>query len=324
MIAIFCVIFYHGGGTVMDRPVFKKCFTYLVIAGIALVAALNYQLFVFPNKFAPSGLNGICTMIQYVSGITVGKLSLLINLPLAVLVYFLVSKPLAIRSIVYVLVFSLSLEFLGELDLSRFAYETDNGTSMIMGPLVAGIIFGSCYSLLLKASAYSGGTDFVAALIHKYKPEQSVIGMIFTLNVIVAVASYFVYDYQIEPVILCILYSFTSSTVSERLQKSGRSAVRFEIITDYPKEISDAIIYQLHHSATLIPGTGMYKGKKTNILVCVVNKTQVTTLSAILRQYPSTFAIMSQVNEVMGNFKHLTTDNKPESHLLDDGDGKAV
>ena len=61
----------------------KKALTYGVIMGIAVVCALNYQLFVFPNKFAPSGLNGICTMIQYVTGINIGYLSLLINLPLA-------------------------------------------------------------------------------------------------------------------------------------------------------------------------------------------------------------------------------------------------
>lgn len=306
------------------NPRVKKVFTYCVIAGIALACALNYHLFVFPNRFAPSGLNGLCTMIQHITGINVGYLSLLINIPLALLVYFLVSKPLAIRSMVYVAVFSVALVVLEDVDLSRFAYATDNGTSMILGPLVGGIIFGACYALLLKASAYSGGTDFVAALIHKYKPEQSIIGLIFALNVLVAGVSYFVYGYKLEPVILCILYSFMSSTVSDRLAKSGRSAVRFEIITDYPTEISDAIIHKLRHSATLIPAKGMYLGRSTNILVCVVNKTQVTALSAILRKYPNTFAIMSQVNEVMGNFKYLTTDGKYEKPILDGGDGKAI
>lgn len=306
------------------KPGVRKLFTYMVIAGVAVVVALNYQLFIFPNNFAPSGLNGLCTIIQHVTGASVGKLSLIINVPLAILVYVLVSKPLAIRSMVYVVTFSVALEILENVDLSRFAYATDTGTSTILGPLVAGVIFGACYSVMLKASAYSGGTDFIAALVHKYKPEQSVIGLIFALNVVVAVLSYFVYDYQLEPVILCILYSFMSSTVSDRMQKSGRGAVRFEIITDYPEEIANAVIYQLRHSATLIPAKGMYKGRETNILVCVVNKTQMTTMSQILRQYPNTFAIMSQVNEVAGNFKHLTSDGKYESVLLDGGDGKAV
>lgn len=302
----------------------KKVLTYAVIVIIALVCALNYELFIFPNQFAPSGLNGICTMIQYVFGISVGYLSLLINVPLAILVYFRVSKPLAIRSMVYVVVFSMTLLVLDHVDLSRFAYATDTGTSRILGPLVGGIIYGSCYNWLIKASAYSGGTDFIAALIHKKRPDQSVIGLIFTMNVIVAITSYFVYDFQVEPVILCILYAFTSSTVSERALKSGRSAVCFEIITDYPEELSQEIIFKLHHSATVVPAKGMYTGKQTNMVVCVVNKTQVAALSAIVRSYPNTFAVIDDVSEVMGNFKHLTTDGKYEKDFLDSGDGKAV
>ncbi len=297
----------------------KKILTYIVIVCIALVCALNYQLFVFPNRFAPSGLNGICTMIQYLFGFSVGYMSLLINIPLAMLVYYKVSKPLAIRSMVYVVTFSVALVVLEQVDLSRFAYETENGTSTILGPLVAGIIFGSCYSLLVKASAYSGGTDFVAALIHKKRPEVNLFWMIFALNAVVAGISYFVYEFQMEPVILCIIYSFASSTVTDKLSKSGRSAVRFEIIADDPQQIADVIIHKLHHSATLIPAKGVYLGREKNILICVVNKTQVTKLAAIIRQCPNTFAVMSSVNEVMGNFRNLQSDGKEVLQILDDG-----
>ncbi len=301
----------------------NKTLTYAVIVIIALVAALNYEIFVFPNKFAPSGLNGICTMIQHVFGISVGYLSLLINVPLAVLVYIFVSKPLALRSMVYVVTFSVGLLVLDHVDLSMFHYATETGTSTILGPLVAGIIFGYCYSILVRCSAYSGGTDFVAALIHKKKPEQNTLWIIFSLNVVVALCSYFVYDYQIEPVILCILYAFMSSTVTDRMARSGREAVRFEIITDYPNEISDEIILKLHHSATMIPAKGMYLGKETNILYCVVNKSQINALSRIISKYPHTFAVMDSVSEVMGNFKHMDASGREEKKILDSGDGKA-
>ena len=303
---------------------FKKAMTYLVIVGIALVGALNYQLFVFPNRFAPAGINGICTMIQYVFGINVGYMSLLINIPLALLVLWKVGRSVAVRGMLYVVSFSVFLLLLERVDLARFAYETENGTSKILGPLVAGIINGCCYSLLVSCASCSGGTDFVAAVIHKYRPEQNFFVITFTLNAIVAASSYFVYGYEMEPVILCILYSFMSSTVSDRVLKSGRSAIRFEIITDYPDEISEAIINRLHHSATLIPAKGMYLGHETNILVCVINKSQLAALSAIVREYPHTFAVMSQVGEVMGNFKKLDNRGNYTKEFLDQGDGHAV
>ena len=66
----------------------KKAWTYLVIAGVGILGALNYELFVFPNQFAPSGVNGICTIIQYVFNIRVSSLSLIINVPLAFLCFY--------------------------------------------------------------------------------------------------------------------------------------------------------------------------------------------------------------------------------------------
>ena len=303
---------------------FRKVFTYCVIVFIALAAAVNYQIFVFPNRFAPSGLNGLCTMIQHMFGISVGYLSLIINIPLALLVYFKVNRSLAVRSMIYVVTFSLALLVLERVDLTAFYYATENGTSTILGPLVAGIIYGGCYSMLVQCSAYSGGTDFIAALIHKKYPEQNTLWLIFGLNVIVALISYFVYDYKIEPVILCIMYSFASSTVSDKMGKNGRSAVCFEIITDYPNEISKEIIEKLHHSTTLIPAKGMYSGRERHMLICVVNKTQAATVAKIVRKYPATFAIMDSVSEVMGNFKNLSKDGKRVVEVLDKGDGKTL
>ena len=302
----------------------KKIWTYLVIIAVALAASVSYELFIFPNQFAPSGLNGICTMIQHVTGISVGYLSLLINVPLALWCYHTVSKPIALRSMVYVVTFAIGLLILDHVDLSSFAYSTDNGTSKILGPLVAGIIMGYVYSILMKASAYSGGTDFISAIVHKYHPDKSVLAMSFSINVFIAIASYFVYGYQMEPVILCSIYSFAASTVGERLQKSGREAVCFEIITDYPEEISQEIIKKFHHTTTLIPAKGMYSGRETNMLICVVNKTQATAISRIIRKYPRTFAVMDLVSEVMGNFANLSGDNKPVKVMLDSGDGKTL
>lgn len=302
----------------------KKAWTYLVIAMVALVASVNYEMFVFPNQFAPAGLNGICTMIQYVSGISVGYLSLLVNVPLAIWCYIEVSKPVALRSMVYVVTFSLGLLLLDHVDLSPYAYVTENGTSKILGPLVAGVIQGYVYSILVKASAYTGGTDFVSAIVHKHAPEKSFFGISFTLNAIVAVGSYFVYGYQVEPVILCILYCFMSTNVGERLMKSGRSAIAFEIVTDYPDEISQDIIRDIHHTTTLIPGKGMYSGRETSVLLCVVNKTQVAAVNQIIRQYPNTFAIVNPVSEILGNFRNLNSTGKEVADVLDAGDGKTL
>ena len=297
----------------------KKLLSYLVVVGLALACALNYQLFVFPNRFAPAGLNGLCTMIQYLFHISVGYMSLLINIPLAIWAMVKVSRTMAVRSMVYVVAFSLALILLQRVDLSRFAYETANGTSKILGPLVAGVINGASYSILARCGANSGGMDFVAAVVHKKHPEMGFFWIIFLINAIVAGCSYFVYGYQVEPVILCILYSFMSSTVSDRVVRGRRSAVRCEIITDYPEEISEAIITRMHHTATLVPARGMYSNKETHVLLCIVNRNQIPELAELLEEYPHTFAVLSSVSNVIGNFKRLDAHGRQTKNLLDEG-----
>ena len=112
--------------------------------------------------------------------------------------------------------------------------------------------------------------------------------------------------------------------MAERFLKNGRSAVRFEIVTNSPEALSKEIIEKLHHTATAFPAKGMYNGREVSIVMCVVNNTQVAALSGIVEHYPHTFAIMSQVSQVMGNFRHFSKEGQEVVPVLDQGDGKTV
>ena len=123
---------------------------------------------------------------------------------------------------------------------------------------------------------------------------------------------------------MCIVYSFATSTVGERFLKSGRSAMRFEIVTDHPDEVCGDIIQVLHHSATKVRAYGAFTGKETWIVMCVINNAQTEILASIVRKYPNTFAMMSPVGGVMGNFKKLSEKGKPVAAILDEGDGQTM
>ena len=125
------------------------------------------------------------------------------------------------------------------------------------------------------------------------------------MNSIVAIASFFVYDYRYEPVILCLLYLFLTSKVSDSIVRGVREQVKFEIITERSEEVSKDIIHELRHTVTVMPAKGMYSGKETNLLICIINKHQVYELQKIIKKYPGTFAYASTVTETVGNFKKI-------------------
>lgn len=295
----------------------KKVISYIMVLLAAFGVALNYQIFVFPNRFAPAGLNGLFTMIQHMLGFKLSYASIILNVPLAIVVFFVVSKPFALRSLVYALAFSGFLLLFEKIDLSAFAYSTT--VSKILGPAVGGLISGFCGYFVHRVGACLGGTEFIARLVHKKNPSFNLFSIIFALNVVVAIASYFVYDYQIEPVLLCIIYCYMSSTVRDNMNRKFKSAVRCEIVTDQPQALGQEIVQKLHHSATVMNGTGFYTKKEKTILVCVLNAPQIPELTKIVQSYPGSFVTVSQVNAVLGNFKRLDSHNHVETPLYDTG-----
>lgn len=298
----------------------KKVLTYLFIVLHALLTAVNYEIFVFPNNFAPAGIGGICTMIQYVFDIRVSYLSLVINIPLAIAVYFLVSKKVALRAMTYQVFFSLFLWIFDHMDISALTYQTASST--ILGPLIGGVVMGWSCAMLLRVSSHHAGVYFISSIVYKYRPDFRFSWVTFTLNIAVAVTSYFVYGFNIEPVVLCILYCFSSALVNDMVSKGGRQAMRFEITTPNPENLRKAIVEELHHTATILPGKGLYKGRETNVVICVINKAQAAQLNAFLRTQPNTFAVVSQVGQVLGNFKHIDVHGTPEADYLDHGDSE--
>ncbi|MCI9120634.1 MAG: YitT family protein [Oscillibacter sp.] len=280
---------------------------YLAVIAAAVLTAVNYELFVFPNSFAPVGINGLITMVQYLFHISIGYLSLLINLPLILLTWKTVNAEYAKKTLTYVLVFSLCSLVLHQWpSFQSLACHTENGTSSILGPLAAGLINGVVYGLALRHGGSTGGTDLIAIWIQKKRPEMNLVWMIFPMNVVVAALSFFVYGRQVEPVILCLIYCYFTSYVSDSMLKGGKSARKFEVVTEQANQLSQRIVTELQHSATVLHAEGMYSKTDKDLVICVVNRKQISHFQRILKEFPDAFAYVSSVNETIGNFKRIT------------------
>ena len=274
--------------------------SYLTVFALAVVMGLTYEIFVFPNAFAPAGINGIGTMVQYLFHFSIGYLSLIINVPLIAFAWRKLDPDYARKSLLFVLTFSAVTLALNRVDLSFITYHT--GYSRLLGPVVAGCISGGVNGLVIRCNGSTGGTDIVAAWVRKRHPGFSLIWVIFALNAAVALISFFVYGCQFEPVILCLIYCFLSSRIGDRMLKGFQSALKFEVITKQPKELSARLLRELHHGVTMLNAEGMYSETPTALLVCVVNRYQIVRFQEILAEFPDCFAYVSSVNETVGKF----------------------
>ena len=295
------------------KSIFSTLYVYGAIISVAVLMAFNYQLFIVENNFAPAGINGIATMIQYKTGFSIGYFSLILSVPLCIASVFIVSKTYAARTFCFSLVYSLTYLLLDHIDISAFKYDA-NGQNLIFPVIISGTISGIIYSILFSFQSSTGGTDVISKFFSVKKPEMNFYWVMFSINAAVAVASYFVYAqkgengetvYNYLPVCLCIMYCFISSFVGNYFLKGTKKAYEFTVITTHPDEISKQIEKELKHSCTKVTAVGGYSGETKDILLCVINKHQIYDFKKLLARYDNTFAFSEIVNETFGNFKKI-------------------
>ena len=96
------------------RRVFQKpFFQYPLAILLAIASTLTYEIFVYPNSFAPTGINGLATMVQYVFGLSVGYIALLVNVPMLIVAWFVLKRTYALRTFAFVIAFADLLPVLG-------------------------------------------------------------------------------------------------------------------------------------------------------------------------------------------------------------------
>lgn len=295
-------------GDMKRRILGSGLWAYPVILLTASLTAASYYVFVLSNAFAPAGVNGIATMIQYLSGVSVGYMSLIINIPLAVFSFFMIGREFTLKTMLYVLVFSVMLLLIQKrvICLDEYVYLTQDGKSTILAPVAAGAINGVVYGAVVRFGGTTGGTDFIASYVHKVHPELSFTKVLFVFNASVALSSYFVYGCNFEPVILSIIYTYLTTHISGSIIRGGEAAIRIELITEDPEELKRELITGLRHSVTILPAVGGYSGQPKNLMICVINPHQIKPFMEIIERYPGTFACISDVTRTIGNFKKIS------------------
>ncbi len=291
----------------MKQP-YKYAISYMNVVFVAILLALNYHIFIVENHFAPAGLNGIATMIQYKTGFSISYMSLIINIPLCILAFFLVEREFAVKTLLFSLVYSFSFLLLQNSGTEFLQYNAQ-GHDTIFPVIISGVISGFVYGVCMQNEASTGGTDVVSRYINKKNPATNFFMVTFILNAFVAFASLFVYseagyaDYK--PVALCITYCFISNFVGNYIIKGTKTAYKFTVITTHPEEIAQEVSQKLHHGATQLQALGTYSHTEKSVLLCVVNKHQLINFKKILSQYDNTFAFYEMVNETYGNFQKI-------------------
>ncbi len=277
----------------------KEAVNVLITVIASALSAFGLHIFVYPASFAPAGVDGIATMLQKATHFNAGYFSLMINIPLLIVAWFLLKKKYVVYTVLFTVISSLMLVFLERIGFYQYTEEN----SGLIAAVFSGVMLGIRTGAMLKIGASTGGVDIVAGIVQTKRAYGNIERVIAVICYAVIGVSFFVYDNNLNSVLLAIIQMFVFEKASAVLMKDTRNAVEFKIVTKHPEQLKNDIIYGLKHGATLVNATGMFSEDDKSIIISVVNIRQVPEFLRLIKKYPDTFVYYSDVTGVKGNFR---------------------
>lgn len=262
-----------------------------ILVGI-LIGVMGYRMYLIPNNVAPGGFTGIGQLVSELThgGISVGTVALVLNIPLFALSLREMGIRYSARSLISSILFSLALDYL------PFGSVTDD---VLLSAVFGGILNGVGFGLILRGNATTGGTDMLAALIHRRFPIIKISVGVFSVDAIVIVASGFVFDPSAA--MYALIAAFLMNVVLDYVLEGPNSAHSYIVITTEHEAIAQEVMRKLNRGVTAFDAKGMYSGEPRTVLLCVVNRFESMRLrSIVFRHDPRAFVIASNVREVLG------------------------
>ena len=275
---------------------------FLIIVS-AVLSAVGLYSFVNPANFAPSGVDGISMMLQKLTDINMGYISLAINIPLLVIAWFFISKKYVIYTTLFTVVSSVMMIVMEKIDMYQYISQSNAWIAV----LASGIMLGFRTAIMIKIGGSTGGVDIIACIVQQKRPHMNIESLISIFCYIIIGISFFVYG-NIESVIMSVAQMLIFNMAMNSVLKTTRNAVEARIITDNPQEFKDDIINNLKHGATIIDGTGMFTGDSKKMIITIINMRQMNDLIKLSKRHPNSFIYFSEVNGVWGNFRWKSTD----------------
>ena len=269
----------------------------------ALLSAFTLHIFVYANGFAPSGVDGIATMIQEKTGYNAGLIGLCINIPLLALAWFRLDKKYVIYTVIYTILASLGVVFLAEIEF----YQYQTTYERIVPAIFSGLLLGIRTGIMIRLGFSTGGTDIVSSMLHKKHSHMNIERIISIMCYIIIGCSYFVYR-DLGSVLLSIVQMYIFEKGVGLLLSDHRDAVAFHIVTKNPDALRQDITEQLKHGATVMHSHGMFTGEASSTIISIVNRRQIPQFLKILKNHPDAFVYYTEIKGVKGNFRWKKSD----------------
>lgn len=277
----------------------KKAITeirdYVMITVAMVTYCIGWTVFLLPNNITASGVPGISSVLYWGTGIPVQTSYFIINAGLLIAALKILGWRFCVKTIYAVLV----LTCLTTLARSNSGSMHLLADQPFMASIIGAIFCGSGVGMGLAFNGSTGGTDIVAAIVHKYRDIS--LGRVIMLCDIVIVSSSYLVFHEIEQVIYGYVVLLISAYCVDQVVNVMHRSVQFFIISDKYKEIASRIAVYPHRGATVIEAHGFYTGHEVKMLFIMAKRRESNVIFRIINEIdPKAFVTETNVIGVYG------------------------
>lgn len=275
-----------------------KNFLILLIAGA--INAFGVTVFLAPVKLYDSGISGTSILLSQITPeyMSLSVFLLVLNIPLFLFGLKKQGIPFTVYSVFTVGVYSFVAWLITDvlpIDVSMVSPLA--GDDLLLCALFGGIVSGIGSGLTIRYGGAIDGIEVMAVIFAK-RLNVTVGTFVMIYNVLLYIVCGFVLQSWILPLYSIVTYGAGLKTVDFIVEGFDRSK-EIMIITEKPKEISDALIEAFECGTTKISATGGYSNAEKTIIYFVVNRFQISRMKTIVHEIdPKAFVTISEVADV--------------------------
>ena len=270
----------------------KKIRRYLgMTIGIAIVA-IGINMFFVPNKIAAGGITGLATVLHYLSGLSVGSLMLIFNVPLFIIGIKILCAKYGLKTLYGAIALAVLVDV--------FAPYTPTLThDILLNSIYGGLLVGVGMGLVFRFRGNTAGTALAAAILHKI--FNITVGQALLILDFFVVAFAGIVFKSPELALYAIIAIFVTAKIIDLVQEGPNNSKAFFIMAAEPELLAEGILKEVDRGVTFLQGKGGYTGQDRELLLCVVETSEVTQLKELIYQHdPQAFIIVTDAQEVLG------------------------
>lgn len=263
-----------------------------VVTG-SVIFSVSVNMFSSPNHIVQGGLTGIGTMANHLFALPIGAVIFVLNIPLFALALRHLRLKFVIKTVISTFIFTAFI------DVGAYIIPAYKG-DMLLGCIFCGVLSGAGLALVFLSGATTGGTDIIAMLIRRRRPDISIGNIMLVSDLLVIGLSYAVYQ-EIESIMYAVIVIFISAKAIDFVLYGREHTKLIFIITTRKEELLSAILLGIGRGASVIPMTGGYTGKDKNLIMCAAKKTEIREILRLTADSdPGAFTVICDAGQVVG------------------------